>query len=1319
ASLQSANDDGGGLAALVTDVAQPRGMAVDSVNQFAYWTEPGSLAIRRVSLDGSDVEETVAEVRNGAAGIAVDLTTGKVYWTDSDNSEINAAIRGGKIRRANLDGSQPEDVVATDLLHPGGIAVDSIENKVYWSDVEGHLDGSGRILRANLDGSNVETLLTGIDEATGLALDQRARTLYWAESATGRIQRANLDGSGLETILEVPATTVALNVETDTLYWTEGSGNVKRARLDGSDPFTIAAGVGEPWGIGVLPPLYFSWDLNSDGDFADAFGESPFLTWEQLAGFGIDDDGEYEIALRVEDGDGQTEEASATVLVANSVPSLVSITLSPDTICEGDGFTGAPAYNAFETVFPEAEGTFPFAIDNSGQIAGTVSIPNLHQGGFLRLIDGTLQPIEFPGRTYTQPLGMNNLSEIVGDTADESGHFKRGFIRRANGSFEEFDIPNVAGFQVNDINDLGQVVGVVSTLANTSQVFVREPQGQLKFFVIPAIGQHNAFGINNSGIVSGTDGYVSFLLNTADGSSTVFAYPGATQTQFSGINNRGQVAGMWFTEGAGVHGFILNPDGTYFGIDFPGARHTELRAVNDRGQVTGYYSPFQGSPRSGFIGTPDYDASKVVQLTGTVIDNGLNDTHELLVDWGDGNQSTAVVDPEARTFSGSHVYLDDDPSGTPSDQYMISVTVSDDDGGVASDSATVIVENDAPSGLVLDALTPIDLGDLATLNGAFTDPGVLDTHSILIDWGDGHTTTIQTQVGTRTFEATHPYLESNPGNEFTISVMVTDDDSGSVFASTTLVILDRPPAIEDLTISPAVADEGELVTVSGAIADPDLLDTHTVSVDWGDGSATVAVVDPQLRTFAATHAYLDDDPGGTSADQYPIAIRVTDDDGNFAETATSITVANVAPTLSIGDVPNKINVGVPFTVTAQATDPSPLDTFTFLWQVTRGGQSVAVAAGASFAFTPLDAGDYVFTLVGTDDDLGAAVTQLTLTVGPCLVPGDTNGDCAVGVVDLNNVRNHFGETGLGVVDLSFNAPSPGTLLDKDGVGVGFTHRLPGTGDGLSNTDANMDLEPGINGRLLLKSTNANANGGVNLEALEAPGVLQEGIGQDDFNLTATFLNVQLPNSGDHLTLYAGTAWNNTVRVGFHESNVYHIAINRGFGDEILYSTAVNAFAPGDDVTLTLSRRMGNWSVSWQNHTNPAASGESTAFELAFLNVEFDLYLGVQHTSPTTTVQQTATIDSFTLDILRPIPGDSNGDFIVNLIDLNAVRNNFGTSFPAPQASRSADDVTVGKPKSLARPGASNLVDAVFAQFASNGALNDLASAWPALKRRRA
>ena len=480
------------------------------------------------------------------------------------------------------------------------------------------------------------------------------------------------------------------------------------------------------------------------------------------------------------------------------------------------------------------------------------------------------------------------------------------------------------------------------------------------------------------------------------------------------------------------------------------------------------------------------------------------------------------------------------------------------------------------------------------------------------------------------------------------------------------------------------------------------VDTHSVVIDWGHGTTSDAVVDAVAHTFTATHMYLDDDPSGTPADVYTISATVNDDDGGSGAAATDVTVANVAPTVAITAIPIVINVGQPFTLQALADEPGKLDTIAFHWQVTRNGQSVAVGAGESFTFTPLESTAYLFTLTGVDDDGGIGTAQSVLEAGPCALPGDTNGDCSVGVVDLNNVRNHFGETGLGVVDLSFNAPAPGTLLDKDSVGTGFTHRLPGTGDNLPVTDPNMDLEPGINGRLLLKSTQSNANGGLNLAVLEAPGVFQEGIAQDDLNLTATFRNVQVPNSGDNLTLYAGTAWDNAVRVGFHDSNVYHLAINRGGVDEILYSTAINAFAPGDDVTLTLSRRAGKWSVSWQNQAHPVASGESPSFELPWLNVESNLYLGVQHASPTTAVQQTATIDSFTLDILRPIPGDSNGDFIVDLNDLNAVRNNFGTSFPSPQAGFSV----AGPPRVTAVEAnrvqvQRDATDAVFARMATD------------------
>ncbi|MDZ4781899.1 MAG: LamG-like jellyroll fold domain-containing protein, partial [Planctomycetia bacterium] len=1134
ASLQSANDDGGGLAALVTDVAQPRGMAVDSVNRFAYWTELGDPAIHRVSLDGSGTDEFVVDVRNGAAGIAFDLGAEKLYWSDSEGAEIDAGIRGGKIRRANLDGSQPEDVVATDLLHPAGIAVDSIGSKVYWSDVEGHLDGSGRILRANLDGSDVETLLTGIDEATGLAIDQRARKLYWADSATGRVQRANLDGSGLETVLEVPATTVAMNIETGTLYWTEGSGNVKRARLDGTDPFTIAAGVGEPWGIGVLPPHYFSWDLNGDGDFGDALGETPFLSWEQLAAFGINDDGEFAVRLRVTDAFGLSSVAETTLTVANAAPS--NLQLDPleaylegsevtlvghfDDAGQGDSHTVSIDWGDGQTAnFPLALGARDFAAAH-------------------RYLDNS------PAGYFTAQVTVRD------DDGGETAASQDIFISNADPTIVDFTAtPNAV--------DEGSAVTVTGRIADPSL-----------------------------DLLNGLTARYDFSGDAAD---------------LSGFGNDGTVFGPVPTAdrfGISDAAFLFDGDDDYIQL-----------------------------PEGSAFDSTDYSISLWFRAESTPAQAGM------LISKGQNNfeiHTAGDTGATAMTFlprfgSGQDWHTESDAYALHEWTHVVAVYRS------AAEVRFYVNGTEAP---------------LFGPNVAENAPDNL----------------LNARLGMRT-------------------------DNALAFHG----------AIDDVRIYSRALSMSEAAELFALVPSAD---THGVMIDWGDGTSSDAAVDAVAHTFTATHTYLDDDPSGTPADVYTISATVNDDDGGSGAAETEVTVANVAPTVAITAIPIVVNIGQPFTLQALADDPGTLEAIAFQWQVTRNGQTVATGAGDLFAFTPLEVGEHLFTLTGTDDDGGVGTAQIALEAGPCRVPGDTNHDCRVDVVDLNNVRNHFGETGLGVVDLSFNAPSPGTLLDKDGVGVGFTHRLPGTGDGLPSTDPNMDLEPGINGRLLLRSTMANANSdvGVNLEILEAPGVLLPGIGQDDFNLTATFLDVQVPNSGDNLTLYAGTAWNNTVRVGFHESNVYHIAINRGFGDEILYSTAVNAFAPGDDVTLTLSRRMGNWSASWLNHTIAAASGESPTIELPWLNAASDLYLGVQHASPTTVVQQTATIDSFTLDILRPIPGDSNADFIVNLIDLNAVRNNFGTSFPAPQASGTAGEAIARRVRNLERPASFELIDAVFARF---------------------
>ena len=113
------------------------GVAVDSAAAKLYWTmnEPAPM-ILRANLDGSDVE-TVLNPGHFVVGIDLDPVRGKVYWTQSGTDQI---LRAGKvywswdtyeveeIRRANLDGSNPETVLSTSIDAFGQIAIDPVPN---------------------------------------------------------------------------------------------------------------------------------------------------------------------------------------------------------------------------------------------------------------------------------------------------------------------------------------------------------------------------------------------------------------------------------------------------------------------------------------------------------------------------------------------------------------------------------------------------------------------------------------------------------------------------------------------------------------------------------------------------------------------------------------------------------------------------------------------------------------------------------------------------------------------------------------------------------------------------------------------------------------------------------------------------------------------------------------------------------------------------------------------------------------------------------------------------------------------------------------
>ncbi|MBX9580657.1 MAG: hypothetical protein K2X87_10145, partial [Gemmataceae bacterium] len=195
-------------------------------------------------------------------------------------------------------------------------------------------------------------------------------------------------------------------------------------------------------------------------------------------------------------------------------------------------------------------------------------------------------------------------------------------------------------------------------------------------------------------------------------------------------------------------------------------------------------------------------------------------------------------------------------------------------------------------------------------------------------------------------------------------------------------------------LAAAAITEGGLVTVTGAVEDPGRLDAHTVTVDWGDGSSEAVPVDPATRRFAATHRYPDDDPTGTPADPYTVAVTVTDDAGATAAGSAVLTVRNAPPTASdlAGDL-TAAEAGRVVTLTGRYADAGTRDAHTITVDWGDGTTSPAALdpLTRTFAATHAYAADphgfasrtYTVRVAVADDDAGATAAELAtpVTVG--------------------------------------------------------------------------------------------------------------------------------------------------------------------------------------------------------------------------------------------------------------------------------------------------------------------------------------------------
>lgn len=182
------------------------------------------------------------------------------------------------------------------------------------------------------------------------------------------------------------------------------------------------------------------------------------------------------------------------------------------------------------------------------------------------------------------------------------------------------------------------------------------------------------------------------------------------------------------------------------------------------------------------VSAAEVDESGSITITGQFLDPGSLSTHAVAVDWGDGLSDPPVgLAAGARAFSVTHVYLDDNPTGTPFDINQIVVTVMDDDGLSGTGTASIQVNNLPPVITDVTSSSPSSdkaaEGDVITFTGSFTDPGVLDTHTAEVDWGDGNVlpATVMEVGGVGTFTAQHSYQF---GGIYTVQITLRDDDTG-------------------------------------------------------------------------------------------------------------------------------------------------------------------------------------------------------------------------------------------------------------------------------------------------------------------------------------------------------------------------------------------------------------------------------------------------------------------------------------------------------------------------------------------------------------